>query len=337
MKRWMLSVAVLLGMFTTCEAAWFKRCKPACEPVCCEASPCNYVTEARTVMVPEWYNEYRTITCTESRYETRTRTVTCCRKVPVVEQVPYTYTVNVPEKRTRVETYYVSVPVCTPQVRTYTVCVPYTEKRMGTRTVARKVQAVEARTCTRDMGHWEERCVEKTMSASVSCGKRSWFARICGRGHCDTCCDCCPETVVCKEKYWVPCPVPYTENVTVCKMECVQEPYEYCVTLYRNETRQETINVVTCAQEARTREVCFTVCVPKVMTGVRCVTSCKVEAYEVPQTYCVCVPCTVQKQVCCKACRMVPKTIYVKVPAPCAPAPCCSAPAIDCCGAACCH
>src|SRR3954468_10162581 len=59
----------------------------------CAGEECGYVTESRTIMVPEMATETRTVTATEYRTEVQNRQVTRYRTVPVTEQVPYTYTV----------------------------------------------------------------------------------------------------------------------------------------------------------------------------------------------------------------------------------------------------
>ena len=56
----------------------------------------------RTVMVPQWVTERRTINVTRSRPEERERIVTVYRCVPETRQVTREFTVMVPETRTRV-------------------------------------------------------------------------------------------------------------------------------------------------------------------------------------------------------------------------------------------
>jgi hypothetical protein len=250
------------------------------------------------------------------------------------------------ETRSRTETYTEMVPVVTAQVQTYTVMVPYTETRTGTRKVARVVQVVVPQTVTRDMGHFEDRCVTQTVfaaSAASSCSGSSrcgLFSRrrggchssgcgndcgdACGNG-CGTSCvaDCGPQISTVTQRVWVPNLVTVTENVTVSKIEYVDEPFSYTVNLCRAETRQQTVNVTTYQAVARSREVAFTVCVPKTMTGTQTVTSFRTETYQETVNTTVCVPVQVQKQVAVQVCRMVPRTIQVAVKVPvaisCAP------------------
>jgi len=73
-------------------------------------------------------------------------------------------------------------------------------------------------------------------------------------------------------------------------------------------------------QEQATRQVCYTVCVPKTYTKTEYVTTCKCVPVQETRCCTVMVPHQVQKPVCVQVCKMVPKTVRVPV---CAPAPCC--------------
>jgi hypothetical protein len=74
------------------------------------------------------------------------------------------------------------------------------------------------------------------------------------------------------------------------------------------------------------KEVPYTVCVPTTKTGTRQVTTYSQVAEEKTATYTVCVPYTEQQEVTVQVCKMVPKTVKVKVPA------CNSGCTTPCCG-----
>jgi hypothetical protein len=157
----------------------------------------------KTIYVPQWSTETRTVTCTEYRNEVRTRTYNVARQVPRTKQVTDTITVYNTEKRSReeaysvrtpitrtvqqsynvtvptyrdvVRTYNVKVPVWSEVDQPYTVNVPHQETREGMRQVAQYVPEVQNRTVCRDIGHWECRTVVNYSSgcgsSHSSCGK----------------------------------------------------------------------------------------------------------------------------------------------------------------------
>ena len=68
-----------------CETVVAAGCEP--QPVCVQ----------KTVCVPQWVTETRTVTCTEYAHEQHTKTVTCYRNVPETKEVTRQCTVMVPE------------------------------------------------------------------------------------------------------------------------------------------------------------------------------------------------------------------------------------------------
>ncbi len=238
----------------------------------------------KTVMVPTWVNETRTVMCTEYQQQQRARTFTVYRQVPETKQVEQTYTVMVPEVHTKTVEYTVNVPVteertCQVQVcvpvweeverqytvrvprwreveREVTVCVPVTSQVEQTYTVM--VPHQEVRTGTRSVC----RCVPVTETRTITCDRGHWetqvvevpcttccYRRGCGKG-CGSCC-CVTTTRTCCQKVWVPNVVTEEIDVTCYKYETVEEPYECTVTVCRPEQRTRMVNV--CSYEQQTR------------------------------------------------------------------------------------
>jgi hypothetical protein len=348
MRRWFLlslGAAGLCLAATPSQAGPFNRCRGGhggdgggavyAAPA---ADACAWVTEARTVMVPEMVTEMQKRMVTEYRSENRTRTVTRYRMVPVTQEVPFSYTVMDTRYDTRIENYTELVAVTEPKTITWTVMVPHTEERKGTRRVARCVEVEEPRQVTRDMGRFEERLVTRPAAPAVvvSCdsGKRhGLLGRLRGHGkkgdccvevHCtpacdDACGDGGPAMVTTVERVWVPNLVTSTEKVKVSRVEYVEEPYTYTVTVCRPEERSQTVQVTRCVPTPRTREVKVAVCVPRVVNTTRTVTTCRSEPFEAVEHYTVCVPVQVEREVAVRVCRMVERTVHVRVPAPAAP------------------
>jgi uncharacterized protein YlxP (DUF503 family) len=222
--------------------------------------------EERTVLVPVWVTEHKTVPTTEIRHEerareivsykdvpetvTRTRTVTYVEKQvrsheekytverPVTEKVEQKYTVSVPYTETRKATRTVFKPVWNDVEHKYTVYVPYFEKRTSFRTVSRCVPVVRTRDVYVDQGYWEERISQpnyKVGGPSAPCA-------------------------VCKTRVWVPKRVHKTESYTVNTIETVQVPYEYEVRLERPEvrTRIEKVRTMVPTEQPYSYEVYLT-------------------------------------------------------------------------------
>ena len=94
---------------------------------------------------------------------------------------------------------------------------------------------------------------------------------------------------------WVPNPVQEQVQVTVMKPQITEQPYQYCVTVCKPETRTMTVNV--CSYENRTQSCTERVCEFHNETRTRtfCVTECKAEARTREVQYTECVP---QKRTC---------------------------------------
>jgi len=259
---------------------------------CC--SPCSGYVE-KEVMCPTWTTETRKCMVTEYKQEQREKTYTVYTRVPETKQVEQTYTVMVPETRTKTVTYTVRKPVYSTVEKTYTVMVPQQETRKGTRTVCKPVMVEETRKVCEDQGHWE------TKTECVCCVDR------CG----------CPQTKTVCKKVWVPNVVEKEVTVKCCKMEQVQEEYEYCVTVCKPEERTCQVKKCEWVCEEKTKECQYTVCVPQQKTRVCNVTTCKCVPVEKTCTYTVCVPVQVEKEVQVRVCKMVPKTIQVPCAQPC--------------------
>src|SRR5688572_11722507 len=103
------------GFLEQGQAGLFKKKSQGCG---CEAGPCDACAgghsgdcgcapavadcapamQTRTVMVPTYVTEMRTITATEYRQEQRQRNYTVTKRVPVNEQREVNYTVMVPQQ-----------------------------------------------------------------------------------------------------------------------------------------------------------------------------------------------------------------------------------------------
>ena len=106
-------------------------------------------------------------------------------------EVPYEYTVMVPEQRVRTEQYTVCVPVQRVVEQPYTVMVPTTETRTATRTVCRMVPETVMKTVYECAGHWEERCIEQPVTcAPATCAPATCAPATCAPATCPV---TCPE------------------------------------------------------------------------------------------------------------------------------------------------
>jgi hypothetical protein len=192
----------------------------------------------------------------------------------------------VPETRTRVCTLYKQVPEVKTVTRTYCVCVPTVEERTVMQAhVTCKPVTTMSRRCV-DRGHWECRevpCEERGHSF------KGLFKRLCRRHDCcEPCCEpCCPpptKTV----KVWVPCKVWEEVPVTCMQRVCEYRPVTCKVTTYKQETRQENVQV-TCWK-----------CVPEQKAETYTVMVARSVPYQATRTVRVCVPCT-ETVTCCAA------------------------------------
>ncbi|MFT7640033.1 MAG: hypothetical protein ACI9G1_001772 [Pirellulaceae bacterium] len=207
------------GGASPCGSSYSAGCAGA--PSSCGGSV-HYVQ--KTIYVPQWTTERRSVSCTEYRNETRTRTYNVARQVPQTKQVsetvtvyntetrsreeaysvrvPFTrsvernYNVTVPTYRDVVRNYTVRVPVWSEVDQTYAINVPHQETREGMRQVAQYVPEVRTRTVCRDVGYWETRIVASNNggcgSSYTGCGsscRRS--ARCGGCGGCGSACGGC--------------------------------------------------------------------------------------------------------------------------------------------------
>ncbi len=249
----------------------------------------------KTVLCPEWGTETRTVTCTECRPEVRQCTVTVTKRVPETKAFQRTCTVMVPEIRTRTEEYMACKPVFHEETRQYTVMVSTVETRQGTRTVCKMVPEKQKQIVCEDQGHWEER--------SCTCGN---------------CCDPCAPA--CTQRCWVPNIVQKEIEVTCMKAVTVEEPCTYQVSVCKPVEKTCKVRVCDYQQVPATRQVCYTVCVPKTVTRTQYVTTWRCEQVQQMRSYTVMVPYQVQKEVTVRVCKMVPKTVRVPV---CPTACCC--------------
>ena len=188
------------------------------------------------------------------------------------------------------------------QTEEYSVCVPYTETRHATREVCKMVPTTSSYPICVDQGHWEERAVPSCASScGCGCPPTTW----CG-SCCSPCCGCESPPVCRTCRVWVSNWVTQQVQCTVMKPVMETVPYDYQVTLTKQETRTRQVQVCHLVPETRSEQVQYTVCVPQTRTGTREVVECKCISVPVTETYNVCVPYTVRKQVECTVC--VPQT-----------------------------
>jgi len=260
------------------------------------AAPAPCAPAYRTVCVSEWVPEQYQCTRTVYKTECRTETYTAykCECVP--------------ETRTRTCTVYKMVPETRVKTRRYCVCVPVCEEK----TVMQACWTCKPVTCMVkkcvDQGHYEchEVCCKPTLCERIheACKK-----------HREGCCYCPPPPKTKIEKCWVPCKVWIECPVTKMERVCEYKPVTCKVTTYKQEVREEKVNVTCCKCVPECRTENYTCYVQK-MVPCQATRVCK-----------VCVP--VQETVTC--CRMVCRTVEKKVPVcettcctPCCCEPCCA-------------
>ena len=328
-----LAVAILLLVAPAAAEARHGCSTCATAPVCTPAAPCHVEPQMveKTVMVPQWGTETRTVTVTEYVREPHTRTVNVSRRVPRVEQITKEMTVMVPVTKTKdvTETAYVphyrdvtkEFQVRVPKFRTveqqvtamvpswkevprqYTAMVSEPQQKTGVRSVCRMVPEVVQKTYTRDEGHWDHVSVEVPV---VSCNvpvRRGLFRRgrndcgtgSCGPVSCDPCGDSCATPKVVTRKVWVPNVVTETKDVTVMKPQVTQEEYQYTVNVCRPVTK--TRNVRVCEMVPQTKTVTRKVCEYEVQTKTKTMRVCEMKPEPRTRTvhYTVCEPKQVTK------------------------------------------
>ena len=317
-SRLCFSAVTVVALFaaTDAQARWFRgrgdaccgedRCS-ACVSSCAPA--CQPQLTERTIQVPQWVTENRTITVTRCRPETRERTFTVTRCIPETQDREEQYTVMVPETRTRSIEFTVMRPTFRNVEQQYTVMVPHTERRQATRTVCRMVAEQQTRTICQNSGHWEQREVHTTAYAGTSVGN-------CSGGSCGDACQPCPTQ--CKQSVWVPETIQRQVQVTVMRPVFEQQPYEYNVAVCKPETRTRTFQVCEYRPEKQTREEQFTVCVPQQRTRTFQVTSFRNVSEDRKEQYTVMVPHREQQQIQVQVCRMVEQKIQVPASLCCA-------------------
>jgi hypothetical protein len=157
-----------------------------------------------------------------------------------------------------------------------------------------------------DQGHWacHEVCCAPSLCERIheACKK-----------HREGCCYCPPPPKTKMEKCWVPCKVWIECPVTRMERTCEYKPVTCKVTCYKQEVREEKVQVTCCK------------CVPEQRTETYCCYTQKLVPFQATRVCQVCVP--YQETVTC--CRMVCRTVEKKVPVcesccqPCCCQPCC--------------
>jgi hypothetical protein len=228
-------IALLLGAISavTVSPARADNCAPAC------TQPCTRTIQV-TECVPETYKVKRTVYRTECKTEevegfrcemvpeTKERTVTCIKRVPVMK------------------------------TETRKVCKTVTEyeERCVMKTCYKTVQETCMKKKLVRAGHWECETVCKT--DFMAC-LHNRFNKCCDP--CDPCCSKQPETRTVTRKKWVCCPEYQECPVTVCKKVPYQVPTTCRVPVCRQVWSECQVNVCTyqCIPETRVEK--YTVCV----------------------------------------------------------------------------
>jgi hypothetical protein len=307
-------------------------------------------TEHRTVLVPFYVTEYKKIPQTEIRHEERAREIVCYKDVPetvqrtrtvpyvekevrsheekytvpkqVTEKVEQKYTVTIPYTETRKATRTVFKPVWKGVEYKYTVYVPYYEKRTSYRTVSRCVPVVSTRDVCVDQGYWEERvskpvcqvCAPGAPPVPVPvCKTRVWVPKLVHKQEPYTVNTC--ETVRVPYEYQVKLERPEvrTKYDKVRTMVPTEVPYSYEVCLTRYETRTRFIDLYKYVPEVRTRTVYETVWVPRQKTETYCETVYRRVAVKRIVKERFDVPVYTTRDVPVRICRLIPKTVDVRV------------------------
>ena len=319
--------AVLLSLVVSSAHAGLLGCCSRCAPA--RTAPCAGAESVpmveKTICVPEWVTETRKCTvCEYVREEKEVKVTVMVPKtveeiVKVCQMVVEKKTVDVkvckPVTKQVTKEVTVCVPVWVEKEQKVCVMVPVTETKKGVRKVCKVVSEKQMCTVKKDCGHWDTQMIEEPCRHLLHRCRRSC-------GGCDPCCDpCAPATrTVCK-KIWVPDVKEEQVEVTVCKTQIVEEPYECTVTVCK--PQEKLIKVKCCEmqqkQETRTCTVCCyetvvekrecTVCVPRMVEKKCQVTKCVPE--EQVRKYTVCVPKQVEKEVQVKVCKMVEKKVSV--------------------------
>jgi hypothetical protein len=285
-------------------------CAPATRTVkCTEWVPEHYkakVTRYKTVCVEQKYTAYKTV-CVEQKY---TAYKTVC--------VPQKYTAYrhefVPQTRTRTVVCYHRVPVV--EKREVTVCVPV--RTTECRTVMKKVYCCRPvttfKTKTIKGGHYE--CREVPCRESLL----SRLAKLCHRNDC--CEEECGPPPTKLVKVWVPechtVTVPVTKMVRTCKLV----PHTVHVRVCKMVPHKKVIEVRTCRCVPEKKKVTYTahVCKTVPYEATRMVAKCvpyqatrkvaKCVPYQATRKVAKCVP--YQATVVCT--RLVPRTVCREVP-----------------------
>ncbi len=273
-SAWWLAPMILLAAGSLAQGRGH-GCGPGCGSSCGSAS-CGpqYQLVQKTVMVPTWTTQMRTVYVTQCVPEQRHKTITVQRQVPVMRQVTKSYTVLVPEQRTRTVEYPVCRTVWEERQQEYTVNVPYQETRQAVRyacqwvdaEVTRTVMVPEVRTKTINYTVckpvWREETREYTVNVpyqETRQGVRQVCHRVpvhqtrtirvdqgcwqtvtyevpsCGGNGCGACGHGgCAPRHVCR-RVWAPNYVEKQIHYTTYKNEVQEVPYEYQVTLCRPE------------------------------------------------------------------------------------------------------
>lgn len=280
-------------------------------------------------LVPAKFIETRKVCDIAFRPEQRQRTYMVCRPIVETHDVQETCCVMVPEQRTCTVQCIVRKPVMRQVTQECLVDVPYQERCKGVRQVCQYVPVTETHTIqvpetrTRTETYTVCRPVMRQMEVldkGLGC---------CAQSACDDVCKrlvCVWDTV--REQRT--CEVPYSVcvskevTVTVNKPQLVDVPFEYVVTRCRPERRTIAVNVCDYVDVPETRQVAYTVPVPKQVTVTRKVSCLKGMTQEpYTETFMVQAPYQIEREIQVAVCKMVPTKVKVWVAKPCAPPPCC--------------
>ena len=178
---------------------------------------------------------YQTVTIPIRVYkpQVQQKTVTVVREEVETRLVSRLVTELVPEVRVHTETYTECTPAWEEVAEEVTVLVPETEIREGVRTFAVPAMSTETRKLRRDAGRWV--CESVVDRHGCRRTRTEWMPKI-----------------VCED-----------QPIALCKLGVVSEPCRYEATTYKPKSRTVTRRICKPVYETKTREIPYTVCVPR--------------------------------------------------------------------------
>lgn len=288
---------------------------------------CEPMMSYRVVMKPIYVTESQAVCVQETRSETRYRTKTVYKTVPIVEENYRTKMVNVPKTETKTVTYTVLVPVKSEKSVEITETVPQWNEVPENYTVRVptlvdvpeeynvKVPQLRDETFTYTVNVPQVITEEKTRTVTnaVPVTKRRTISIRVPKTE--------MKTVTKDYGHWEEQVVDYVDETRTRMRKQVQYNDETRTRMrktltYNTITKTQTIPYVTYTTEERTKEVSYTYNVPEYSVEPYQTTRYEQVAEEEIEEYTVSVPYTVTKEQTVQVCKMVP-TLVEETISPC--------------------